>query len=123
MSYIFGAKLHSQKNVVIALMQIFGIGPNKSFQICSRLGISKSVKIGQLNKNQIDQIVKIITQNYFVDLELKRIIKRDVQNCIMIASYRGFRHNDGLPLRGQRTHTNARTSRKRKILHILRQTT
>ena len=47
--------------------------------------------------------------------------QRDVKNCIMIGSYRGFRHNDGLPLRGQRTHTNAKTSRKRKILHILKQ--
>ena len=118
MSYILGTSLNSKKNVRIALTQIFGIGPKKALQICSKLGISNTFKVAQLTKNQIDQIIKIITQSYFIDSELKRIIQRDVKNCIMIGSYRGFRHNDGLPLRGQRTHTNAKTSRKRKILHI-----
>jgi small subunit ribosomal protein S13 len=121
MSYIFGTSLNSKKNVRIALTEIFGIGPKKALQICYKLGISNTFKVSQLTKNQIDQIIKIITQSYFIDSELKRIIQRDVKNCILIGSYRGFRHNDGLPLRGQRTHTNAKTSRRRKILQTLKQ--
>lgn len=116
MSYILGTNLNPTKKVKIALTQIFGIGPNKALQICDKLGLSDSYKVSQLTKHQIDQIIKIINQSYLIDSELIRIIQKDVKSLINIACYRGFRHNAGLPLRGQRTHTNAKTSRRVKIL-------
>jgi small subunit ribosomal protein S13 len=120
MSYILGTNLNPTKKVRIALTQIFGIGPNKALQICDKLGISDTVKVTQLTKNQIDQIIKIINQSYLIDSELKRIIQRDVKSCLQIGCYRGFRHNEGLPLRGQRTHTNAKTCRRRRVLQTLK---
>lgn len=120
MSYILGLLTQPTKKVRIALTQIFGIGPNKALQICDKLGLSDTFKVTQLTKNQIDQIIFIINQSYLIDSELIRIIQRDVKGALSIGCYRGFRHNDGLPLRGQRTHTNAKTSRR--LLRNLRQT-
>lgn len=126
MSYILGTNLNPAKKVRVALTQIFGIGQKKSLQLCEKLGISNTFFVVQLTKNQIDQIIKIITQNYLIDSELRKIIQNDIKRLIHIGCYRGFRHTEGLPLRGQRTHTNAKTSRKfkttlssRRIRHIL----
>jgi small subunit ribosomal protein S13 len=116
MSYILGTNLNPSKKVRIGLTQIFGIGPKKALQICDKLGLSENYKVTQLTKYQIDQIIKIISQSYLIDSELLRIIQKDVKDLINIGCYRGFRHNAGLPLRGQRTHTNAKTSRRVKIL-------
>jgi small subunit ribosomal protein S13 len=65
-----------------------------------------------LTKYQIDQIIKIISQNYLVDLELEKVIQRDIKQLMSIGCYHGFRHNAGLPLRGQQIHTNAKTCHK-----------
>lgn len=116
MSYILGTSLNPTLKVRIALTQIFGIGPNKALQICDKLGLGETTKVNQLTKSQIDQIIRIINQSYLIDSELIRIIQKDVKGLINIGSYRGFRHNLGLPLRGQRTHTNAKTSRRVRTL-------
>ena len=116
MSFILGTRYAPTIKIRIALTKIFGIGLNKSNQLCDKLGISEAYKVNQLTKNQIDQILKIFNQNYLIDSELIRIIQNDVKRLIHIGCYRGLRHNYGLPLRGQRTHTNAKTSRKNKIL-------
>ncbi|PTQ37848.1 hypothetical protein MARPO_0055s0103, partial [Marchantia polymorpha] len=87
-----------------------------SIQVCDQLGLS--IKVNKLTKYQFDQILKIISQNYLVDSELKRVIKRDIKPLISIGCYRGFRHNAGLPLRDQRTHTNAKTCRKLRYVSI-----
>ncbi|BDD77345.1 ribosomal protein S13 (mitochondrion) [Marchantia polymorpha subsp. ruderalis] len=118
MSYILGTNLNSNKQVKIALTRIFGIGPKKAIQVCDQLGLSDTIKVNKLTKYQFDQILKIISQNYLVDSELKRVIQRDIKRLISIGCYRGFRHNAGLPLRGQRTHTNAKTCRKLRYVSI-----
>lgn len=112
MSYILGTQWKPTTKVVRALTQLFGIGPNKALQICEKLGISDTMKVNELTRIQLDQIMQIISQHYLIDSELKKIIQNDIQRFIAIGSYRGFRHNARLPVRGQRTHTNAKTCRK-----------
>lgn len=113
MSYISGARLVDNKQVRIASTKIDGIGPKKAIQVRSRLGISGNIRIKELTKYQIDQIEQMIGQDHVVHWELKRGERADIERLISISCYRGIRHQDGSPLRGQRTHTNARTCRKR----------
>lgn len=112
MLYISGARLVAEKQVRIALTKMYGIGPKKAIQVCYRLGISGNIKIKELTKYQIDQMEQTIGQDHVVHWELKRGERADIGRFISISCYRGIRHQDGLPLRGQRTHTNARTCRK-----------
>ena len=112
MSYISGARLVDNKQVRIALKQIYGIGPKKAIHLCYRFGISGNIKIKELTKYQIDQIEQMIGQDHVVHWELKRGERADIERLIHLSCYRGIRHQDGLPLRGQRSHTNARTCRK-----------
>lgn len=113
MSYILGARFVADKQVRIALTQIDGIGPKKAIQVCYRLGISGNIKIKELTKYQIEKIEQVIGKDHIVNWELKRGERADIERLISLSCYRGIRHQDGLPLRGQRTHTNARTCRKR----------
>nr|WLW42302.1 ribosomal protein S13 [Haloxylon ammodendron] len=113
MSYISGARLADDKQVKIASTKIDGIGPKKAIQVCYRLGIGDNIKTKELTKYQIDQIEQMIGQDHVVHWELKRGERADIERLISISCYRGIRHQDGLPLRGQRTHTNARTCRKK----------
>lgn len=117
MSYILGTKLVSNKQVRLALTQIFGIGPKKATWVCDQLGLGDNTKVSNLTRHQIDQISTIVRRNNFlVDSELKREIQQYIERLINISCYRGFRHKAGLPLRGQRTHSNAKTCRKsRKV--------
>nr|YP_010592805.1 ribosomal protein S13 [Sedum plumbizincicola]WAB65422.1 ribosomal protein S13 [Sedum plumbizincicola] len=112
MSYISRAGSVADEQVRIALTKMDGIGPKKAIQVCYRLGISGNIKKKELTKYQIDQIEQIIDQDHVVHLELERGERADIERFISISCYRGIRHQDGLPLRGQRTHTNARTCRK-----------
>ncbi|KAL2906088.1 Ribosomal protein S13 mitochondrial [Bienertia sinuspersici] len=113
MSYISGARLADDKQVKIASTKIDGIGPKKVIQVCYRLGIGDNIKIKDLSKYQIDQIEQMIGQDHVVHWELKRGEQADIERLISISCYRGIRHQDGLPLRGQQTHTNAGTCRKK----------
>nr|QKO27356.1 ribosomal protein S13 [Evodianthus funifer]QKO27357.1 ribosomal protein S13 [Dianthoveus cremnophilus]QKO27358.1 ribosomal protein S13 [Thoracocarpus bissectus] len=112
MSYISGAKSVPDEQVRIASTKMDGIGPKKAIQVRYRLGISGNIKMNELTKYQIDQIEQMIGQDHVVNWELKRGERADIERLISISRYRGIRHQDGSPLRGQRTHTNARTFRK-----------
>ncbi|KAJ1682966.1 hypothetical protein LUZ63_021480 [Rhynchospora breviuscula] len=112
MPYISGARSLPDEQVRIASTKIHGIGPKKAILLCYRLGISGNIKMNELTKYQIDQIPKMIRQDHVVHWELKRGKRADIERLISISRYRGIRHKAGLPLRGQRTHTNARTARK-----------
>nr|YP_010722493.1 ribosomal protein S13 [Cuminum cyminum]WDV16687.1 ribosomal protein S13 [Cuminum cyminum] len=111
MLYISGARSVADKQVRIASTKMYGIGPKKAIQVRYRLGISGNIKIKELTKYQIDQMEQMIGQDHVVHWELKRGERADIERFISISCYRGIRHQDGLPLRGQRTHTNARTCR------------
>ena len=115
MTYIFNKYLNPNKRVRTELASIYGLGFKLSNQLCDQLGLNQSCRISQLTKNQIDKLNQLINKQYFVELELKKLISKDVQRFVQIGSYKGFRHIAGLPLRGQRTHTNAKNSRKNRI--------
>ena len=114
MVYILNTNLKNKKRINIALSDIFGLGKNLSKQICDQLGISTQLKVKQLTNIQLELLTQIINQNYNISLDLKRNITKNIQRLVRIASYRGFRHTEGLSVRGQRTHGNARTCRKLK---------
>nr|YP_010960228.1 ribosomal protein S13 [Chamaemelum nobile]WNG77822.1 ribosomal protein S13 [Chamaemelum nobile] len=115
MLYISGARSVADEQVRIASTKIDGIGPKKAILVRYRLGISGNIKIKELTKYQIDQIEQMIDQDHVVHWELKRGEQADIERLISISCYRGIRHQNRSPLRGQRTHTNASTCRKLKF--------
>lgn len=115
MVYIFESELPKNKSILFALINIFGIGKLNSFLFCKKLGFSQNLKIKDLSQKQITKLIKNIESSSLIlanDLKKERLLK--LKKLLLIKSYKGLRRNQGLPIRGQRTHTNARTSRKRK---------
>ncbi|KAI3935923.1 hypothetical protein MKW92_001772 [Papaver armeniacum] len=107
-----GARSVLEKQVRIASTKMDGIGSQKAIQIRSRLGISWKIKIKELTKSQIRKIEEMIGQDHVVHWELKSEERADIERLISISRYRGIRHQEGSPLCGKQSHTNARTSRK-----------
>ena len=116
MAYILNQPVNDNKKFVVALNEIFGLGKRLIYQVCDQLGLSYSIKIGELNASQIDRLTRCISQNYIIGASARRVVQRNKERFISISSYRGFRYIDGLPCRGQRTHTNAQTVRKRSTV-------
>ena len=114
MVYLLNTNLSNNQKVRIALQKIYGIGKNTSCQICDILGISNDIRLKRLTNLQIEKLIQLIHYNYPHGPDIKRSIQKNIQRLIKIASYRGFRHTEGLPVRGQRTHGNARTVRRIK---------
>ncbi len=114
MTYILHTYLPPKMRVEKALQLYMGIGKFRAIQICSRLGLQPKLQIFQLHSKQIENITQILKYTYSTKSFLKRIINDDIQRLIKIGSYRGFRHVQGLPVRGQRTRTNSRTIRRQK---------
>lgn len=114
MIYLFESELPETKPIFFVLSYIFGIGRTNSFFICKKLGFSKNLKFQDLSKEQLNKTIACIE---FLRLDLGTDLKKTklliLKNYISIKSYRGFRRNQGLPVRGQRTHTNAQTARKK----------
>lgn len=88
----------------IALQELYGIGPFLAQQISDQLGLSRHTVMEELTQSQIDTLVRIINNNSIIGSDLKRIIQQDIKRLITIGSYRGIRHIQNLPVRGQRTH-------------------
>lgn len=113
MIYLFESKLPDNKSVFFALKHIYGIGSSNALNICRKLGFSENFKIKSLSKEQISQLLNLIE---YLNIELASDLKKSQlinrKKLINVKSYRGLRRNQGLPVRGQRTHTNAQTSRK-----------
>ena len=115
MIYLFESKLPTNKSVKFGLKSVYGIGANKALVICKKLGFSLNLKIKNLSTFQINQINKIVEfLNLIVANDLRKLILLNKKKLVFIKSYRGLRKKKGLPVRGQRTHTNAKTSRKIK---------
>ena len=112
MIYILGANLKESQSVWRALCKVYGISATLSSQICDDLGISRRIRTYQLLSSQIDLLNQIVPQNYLTGTELQGEIRHKKERLIFISSYRGIRHSQGLPTRGQRTHGNAQTSRR-----------
>ena len=109
MARIAGVDIPREKRLVISLTYVFGIGRSTAEQICAATGISESTRTRDLTDEEINKIRAYIDQNVKVEGDLKREVQQDIKRKMEIGSYQGIRHRKGLPVRGQRTHTNART--------------
>jgi small subunit ribosomal protein S13 len=106
---IAGVNIPTKKRVVIALQSIFGIGPAKAGLICSRVSIPSERRVNELTDDEILKIRETIDGEYRVEGDLRRDIAMNIKRLVDLGCYRGIRHRKGLPVHGQRTHTNART--------------
>jgi small subunit ribosomal protein S13 len=109
MARIAGVNIPTNKRVVIALTYIHGIGRTKAVQIAEKLGISPERRVQDLTDQEVLHIRETIDADYQVEGDLRREVAMNIKRLMDLASYRGLRHRKGLPVRGQRTHTNART--------------
>ncbi|MBK8171055.1 MAG: 30S ribosomal protein S13 [Sandaracinaceae bacterium] len=109
MARISGVDLPARKHVVIALQYIYGIGPTRAKEICARTGIAPSKKAEDLDENDVKKIREVLDGSFKVEGDLRREITMHIKRLMDLGCYRGLRHRKGLPVRGQRTHTNART--------------
>ena len=109
MARISGVDIPREKRLVISLTYVFGVGRTIAEQICAATGIDESTRTRDLTDEEINKIRAYIDQNVKVEGDLKREVLQDIKRKMEIGSYQGIRHRKGLPVRGQRTHTNART--------------
>ena len=109
MARIAGVNIPTQKRVVIALTYIHGIGRTKAVEICDKVSIPPERRVNELTDDELMRIREAIDNDYFVEGELRRERAMNVKRLMDLGCYRGLRHRRGLPVRGQRTHTNART--------------
>ena len=109
MARIAGVNLPTNKRVIIALTYIHGIGPRSANEIATKLGIDHTRRIQDLTDQEVLHIRETIDADYTVEGDLRREVSMNIKRLMDLACYRGLRHRKGLPVRGQRTHTNART--------------
>ena len=111
MARIAGVDIPRNKHIGIALQYIYGIGPSISQRILAQTGVSPDIKVGNLTEDEVNRLRELIDREYMVEGELRKEVNLNIKRLIEIGSYRGIRHRHSLPLRGQRTRTNARTKR------------
>ncbi|MBU8542445.1 30S ribosomal protein S13 [Roseomonas sp. F4] len=117
MARIAGVNIPTNKRVLISLRYIYGIGPQNAKVICEQLGIPEDRRVNQMTDDEILRVRELIDREYRVEGDLRREEAMNKKRLMDMACYRGLRHRKGLPVRGQRTHTNART-RKGKAVAI-----
>jgi small subunit ribosomal protein S13 len=106
---IAGVNIPTNKRVVIALQYIHGIGPAKAQEIMDKVGLPSERRVSQLTDQEVLQIREVIDRDYIVEGDLRREVAMNIKRLMDLGCYRGLRHRRQLPVRGQRTHTNART--------------
>lgn len=109
MARIAGVDIPGRKHISISLRYIFGVGPHSADQICERANIPKNKVTDKLDDNELKRIREVLDASFKVEGELRREIGMDIKRLMDLGCYRGLRHRKGLPVRGQRTHTNGRT--------------
>ena len=109
MARIFGVDLPREKRVEIGLTYIYGIGRTSATKICAETGVNPDTRCRDLTEEETTRLRDYIDNNYQVEGDLRRQTSQDIKRLMEIGCYRGLRHRKGLPVRGQRTHTNART--------------
>ena len=109
MARIAGVNIPTNKRVLIALTYIHGIGRAKAQQIVDKIGIPEAKRVNQLSDDEVLKIREIIDREFHVEGDLRREVAMNIKRLMDLGCYRGLRHRRGLPVRGQRTHTNART--------------
>ena len=109
MARIAGVDIPREKRLEVALTYVFGIGRSTALKACAELGLNPDTRVRDLTDDEVNRIRVYVDQNLRVEGDLRRDIAQDIKRKIEIGSYQGVRHRKGLPVRGQRTHTNART--------------
>jgi small subunit ribosomal protein S13 len=106
---ISGVNLPTNKRVVIALQYIYGIGPQRAKEIMTKVSLPDARRVSQLTDHEVSQLREVIDRDYVVEGDLRREVAMNIKRLMDLGCYRGLRHRRSLPVRGQRTHTNART--------------
>ena len=109
MARIAGVDIPKNKQIWVSLQYIYGIGPHSSLRILTQTGINPETKVNSLTEEEVNRLRELIEREYRVEGELRKEVNLNIKRLIEIGSYRGTRHRHGLPVRGQRTRTNART--------------
>ncbi len=109
MARIAGVNIPTQKRVVVGLTYIHGIGQTKATEICEKVGIPAERRVNELTDDEVVRIRETIDRDYNVEGDLRREVAMNIKRLMDLGCYRGLRHRKGLPVRGQRTNTNART--------------
>ncbi|HSJ83687.1 MAG TPA: 30S ribosomal protein S13 [Acidimicrobiia bacterium] len=115
MARIAGVDLPRDKRLEIGLTYIYGIGLTRAQKVCSDTDVDPDTRIRQLTDDEVTRIRRYIEANFEVEGDLRREVQQNIKRKIEIGSYQGIRHRRGLPVRGQRTHTNARTRKGRRV--------
>ena len=113
MARIAGVNIPTNKRIVVALTYIFGIGSTKAREICQKAGVGNESRVSQLAEAEVGRLREIIDGEYRVEGDLRRDVAMNIKRLMDLGCYRGLRHRRGLPVHGQRTHTNARTRKGR----------
>jgi small subunit ribosomal protein S13 len=120
MARLIGVEVPDQKRIVVALRYIYGIGPTTAIQVCEKANVDPNVRAKDLNDSQLSHLTTVL-QGYRIEGDLRREIQTNIKRLMSINCYRGTRHKKGLPVRGQRTSTNARTRKgPRKTVGVVR---
>ena len=109
MARIAGVDIPNEKRLDVALTYIYGIGRTRALEVCQNTGIDPATKVRDLSDEELNRLREFIDRHYKVEGELRAEVRQNIQRLIEINCYRGIRHRRGLPVRGQRTRTNART--------------
>ena len=117
MARISGVNIPTNKRIHVALTYIYGIGPTRAVDICTKASIDHSKRVNELNEEEVTKVRELIESSYTVEGDLRREVSMNIKRLTDLGCYRGLRHRKKLPVRGQRTHTNART-RKGKAVAI-----
>ena len=114
MARINGVDLPREKRVEIGLTYIYGIGRTTASKVCEKAGVNPATRVRDLTEDEVTTLRDAIDESYTVEGDLRREVKQNIARLMEIGCYRGLRHRKGLPVRGQRTHTNARTRKGKK---------
>ena len=109
-----GVDLPREKRVEIGLTYIYGIGRTTASKVCEKAGVNPATRVRDLTEDEVTKLRDAIDESYTVEGDLRREVKQNIARLMEIGCYRGLRHRKGLPVRGQRTHTNARTRKGKK---------
>lgn len=115
MARISGVTIPNEKQVLFAIRYVYGIGKKTSFDIIEKAGVDPTIRVKDLTDQEVSRIQDIINEHYLVEGELQRVVTTNIKRLKDIKAYRGVRHAQNLPSRGQRTKTNARTRRGKKV--------
>ena len=118
MLHIFNKKISNSKSILYSLTILYGINKFQSYKICKNIGINPKITLSKLKNNHVNRLINYINKNLKIEQFLQKAKTQRLDTLIEIKSNRGIRQNQGLPVRGQRTHTNARTCKKIKNLFV-----